>query len=201
MMDAVRRSLYAFLLGSSLMLALSATATNMLESVEDAYQARHLDRTSFDPRASLHLAPAESRFLEELFALTDEAVLLNTNVGMWFFTRGAEGLHAVPYLDRLDALRARLDQLETPERVKSVRNLVAESLRLQRGFVAQWHEALEEGRPFESQLTEEFAYHEGLHRSHRKLLQAFAELHALFPDAGEATHMSFHAHLRAMDLL
>lgn len=200
MMAVTRRALGAFVLASSLLMALPAGAADPIGSVEDGYAVRQLRRTPFDPRAALHLAPDESRFLEDFFALTDEAVLLNTNAGRWFFTRGAEGLHAVSYLERLDALRARLAGLETPERVSSVRNLVAEALALQRGFVAEWHEALEAGRPFESQLTDEYAYHEGLHRSHRMVLKAFAELHALFPDAGEASHRAFHDHLRAMDL-
>ncbi len=200
MMDVMRRTPGAVVLGLSLLMALSAGAADLIGSVEDAYAVRHLRRTPFDPRAALHLDPAESRFLEDLFALTDEAVLLNTNVRRWFLTRGAKGSHAATHLGRLDALRARLGELETPERVESVRGLVAESLQLQRGFVAEWNQALEQGRPFESQLTDEFAYHEGLHRSHRLLLKAFAELHALFPDAGEWTHMAFHDHLRAMDL-
>jgi hypothetical protein len=200
MMDVAQRMLGALVLSSSLLTALPAGAADLIGSVEDAYAVRQLRRTSFDPRAALHLAPEESRFLEDFFALTDEAVLLNTNVGRWFFTRGARGLHAADYLDRFDALRARLDELETPERVESVRALVAEALELQRGFAAEWYEALEEGRRFESQLTDEFAYHEGLHRSRRMLLQAFAELHALFPDAGERTHRAFHDHLYAVDL-
>jgi hypothetical protein len=200
MMDVTRRTLGALVLASGLLGAPSAGAADPIGSVEDAYALRHLRHTRFDPRAAPQLAPEESRFLEAFFVLTDEAVLLNTEVGRWFSSRGAEGLHAAAYLEGLDALRARLEALETPQRVESVCGLVAESLALQRAFVAEWREALEEGRAFESQLTDEFAYHEGLHRSNRLLLKAFAELHALFPDAGERTHMAFHDHLRALDL-
>ncbi len=200
MMDVMGRTPGAIVLGLSLLMALSSGAADLIGSVEDAYAVRHLRRTPFDPREALHLDPAESRFLEDLFALTDEAVLLNTNVRNWFLTRGAQGIHAADHLGSLDALRARLGELETPEWVESVRGLVAESLQLQRGFVAEWNEALEQGRPFESQLTDEFAYHEGLHRSQRVLLKAFAELRALFPDAGEAVHAAFHDHLRAVSL-
>ncbi len=200
MMDGTVRALGALILGVGLLAGMPAGAADLVASVEDAYAVRDLQRTPFDPRAALHLAPEESRFLEDLFALTDEAVLLNINVGRWFFTDGVRGLHAEDYLDRADLLRERLDQLETPERVESVRSLLAQSLLLQRSFLEEWHQALREGRPFPSQLTDEFAYHEGLHRSHRLLLKAFAELHALFPEAGETTHMAFHDHLRAVDL-
>ena len=130
MMDVTRRVLGVLVLSSSLVAALPAGAADGIDSVEDAYAVRQLRRTLFDPRTALHLAPEESRFLEDFFALTDEAVLLNTNVSRWFFTGGARGLHAADYLDRIDALRAHLDELETPERVESVRALVAELRRV-----------------------------------------------------------------------
>ncbi len=198
--EFVRRASCALVAGSCLLTAGAATAADLLGDVAEAYAVRQLRRTPFDPREARHLDTSEARFLEDLFALTDEAVLLNTDVRRWFSTDGAGGLHAADYLERMDALWVHLDELETPGRVASVRRFVAESLKLQRSFVAEWHQALEEGRPFESQLTDEFAYHEGLHRSQRVLLKAFAELRALFPDAGEAVHAAFHDHLRAVGL-
>jgi hypothetical protein len=200
MMDGTLRALGAFTLGVGLLAATPSHAADLIASVEDAYAVRDLRHTPFDPRAALRLAPEESRFLEDLFASTDEAVLLNTNAGHWFFTDGARGIHPEDYLGRADLLLERLDQLETPKRVESVRGLLIQSLLLQRSFLMQWHQARREGRPFPSQLTDEFAYHEGLHRSQRLLLKAFAELYALFPDAGETTHRAFHDHLRAVDL-
>lgn len=196
----MQRALLSVLVGAALPAAGPALAADLLGSVADAYALRRLPRTPFDPRAAGHLAPEEARFLEDLFALTDEAVLLNTDVGRWFGSGGTKGLHAAVYLERIDALRARVAGLETPARVESVRRLVSESLGLQRDFLAEWHAALAAGQPFASQLTDEFAYHEGLHRSQRLLLKAFAELHALFPDAGETAHRAFHDHLRAVDL-
>ncbi len=198
--EFVRRASCALVAGSCLLTAGAAMAADLLGDVAEAYAVRYLRRTPFDPRAAPHLETSEARFLEDLFALTDEAVLLNTDVRRWFSTDGAGGLHAADYLERMDALWVHLDELETPGRVASVRRFVAESLKLQRSFVAAWHQALEEGRPFESQLTDEFAYNEELHRSQRLLLKAFAELRALFPDAGEATHTAFLDHLRAVGL-
>lgn len=186
-------------MGLCLLTALPAVSADLIDRVEDVYTVRQLRRTPFDPRTALDLDLEESRFLENVFALTDAASLLNVNVGRWFLANGEKGLHAADYLDRMDEQRVRLDDLETPARVESVRDLIAESLRLQRGFVNDWYVALEAGKPFESQLTNEYAYHEGLHRSHRLLLKAFAELHALFPEIGETNHMAFHDHLRAVD--
>jgi hypothetical protein len=183
---------------SCVLAAGTSMAADLLGDVEAAYAFRHLRHTPFDGRSAGPLQPSEARFLEGLFTLTDEAVLLNTDAGRWFSTDRAQGLHAADYLERMDALRARLDGLEAPDRIASVKRFVAESLTLQRDFVAEWYQALEQGRDFDSQLTDEFAYHEGLHRSQRVLLKAFSELRGLFPDAGEAAHAAFHDHLRAV---
>lgn len=176
-------------------------AADLLDHVEGVYQERQLRRTLFDPRTAELVVPTELRFLEDLFSLTDEASLLNANVGRWFSSDGVRGLHAADYQERMGALRAAVERLDTPERVTSVRNLISESLTLQAAFLNEWFEAREVGKPFESQLTDEYAYHEGLHRSHRLILKAFAELRALFPNIGESAHRAFLDHLRAMDLV
>jgi hypothetical protein len=197
-MELVRRGFCSLVAASCLLTAGAAMAAESLGDVDEAYAFRGLRRTPFDRHAAGYLERSEGRFLEDLFALTDEAVLLNADVGRWLSTGGGEGLHAIDYLERMDALRVQLDELETPGRIASVRRFVAESLLLQRSFVAEWHQALAGGRDFESQLTDEFAYHEGLHRSQRLLLKAFAELRALFPDVGETVQAAFHDHLRAL---
>lgn len=199
-MIAVRRKAGAWALWIGLLVVMPATAADLIENVEGVYAARQLRHTPFDPRTAEHLTPAESRFLEALFSVTDEAGLLNANVNRWFRSDGTGGLHAADYRDRMDALRVRLGGLETPNRVLSVRDLISESLTLQLGFVNDWYAARDAGAPFESQLTDEYAYHEGLHRSHRLILKAFAELRALFPEIGESSQMAFLDHLRAMDL-
>ena len=199
-MIAVRRKAGAWALWIGLLVVMPATAADLIENVEGVYAARQLRHTRFDPRAAEHLTSAESRFLEALFSVTDEAGLLNANVNRWFRSDGTGGLHAADYRDRMDALRVRLGGLETPNRVLSVRDLISESLTLQLGFVNDWYAASDAGAPFESQLTDEYAYHEGLHRSHRLILKAFAELRALFPEIGESSQMAFLDHLRAMDL-
>lgn len=199
-MKIVRGAFCVLAAQACLLMTTVAGAADLLRDVEEAYAHRRLQRTPFDPRSAGSLEPSEARFLEAMFLLTDEGVLLNTDVSRWLFSRGASGLHPVDYLERMDSVLESLEQLETPRRVESVRVLVAESLRLQRGFVTDWHRALENGLPFESQLTDEFAYHEGLHRSQRVLLKAFAELRALFPSAGAQVHAAFRDHLRAVSL-
>ncbi|MEN8160640.1 MAG: hypothetical protein ABFS41_11275 [Myxococcota bacterium] len=196
-MDSARTTFCAWLAALCVLLAGDVHAADLLRDVDEAYARRGVERPVLDTRS---LDPAEGRFLEELFSLTDEAVLLNTEAMRWFVSGGERGLHPAVHLERIDGVRERLGALETPERVASVKALLVECLGLQRGFVADWSEALAEGRPFESQLTHEYAYHEGLHRSQRQLLKAYAELRALFPDAGAAAHAAFRTHLRAVNI-
>jgi hypothetical protein len=199
-MSIMRKSLGVWVLGIGLMLAVPAFPVDLIDSVEGVYAARQLRRTPYDSRVADHEDSDELRFLEDLFALADEVSLLNANVARWLSTDGSKGLHAADYHDRMVELRVRLDEMEMPERVRSVRDLLLESLSLQDGFVKDWYEAIEAGQPFESQLTNEYAYHEGLHRSHRILLKVYAELSALFPEIGEPSRRAFLDHLHAMDL-
>ncbi len=153
-------------------------------------------------RAALDLQAAEDevRFLEALFALTDEATALNLEVARWLLGNRQEGLYPADFLTRAEPLRVRVAALGPPPRLVPVHGYVAESLRLQHAFVEEWFDALEHGRPFASQLTDEYAYHEGLHRSHRLLLKAYAELRALFPRAGGDAERAFQHHLSSLDL-
>ena len=190
---------WAIGLAMALMNAPRAVATDQFERVDDVYSAGQLRHTPFDARIMSISVPEESKFLENVFALTDESILLNANVRLWFRTNGVQGLHAADYLARMDEVSGRLEALDAPSRVRSVRDLLAESFALQRRFVNDWYDALQAGRPFESQLTDEYAYHEGLHRSHRLLLKTFAELRALYPDERDSNHRAFHDLLLAVD--
>jgi hypothetical protein len=187
----------ALLAAALLLQGAPAAAADLLRNVEEAYARRGLERTAIDPR---DFEAAEGRFLEQLFSLTDEAMLLNMEALRWLGSDAEKGLHPSVYLERFDPLRTKLAQLETPKRLSSVQQLLSECLTLQRGFIADWAQAVSEGRRFHSQLTDEYAYHEGLHRSQRLTLKVYAELRALFPEAGDAAYAAFRTHLRALSI-
>lgn len=184
--------------------ALAILAVPILASAADwtegAYvKERTVQSENFDPRLASHLDRAESYFLEDIYAIAAEASGLNTKTMLWFRTAGAEGVHADDYLLRMRDLRDRLANLETSPRIRSIRDLLLEALALQGRFVSDWNQALIAGDPFESQLTKENAYHEGLHRSHRLLLKVYAELRALFPEIGGRNQRAFRDLLAAVD--
>ncbi len=184
----------------------SATAQPLPDA--DATRAeRGLRHTPFEVN-ELHgaagLAPdlerREGEFLSRFFARAEERVALNAEVLRWFASGGRDGLHVESFEARADALDAELDALAPPQRLAAVQALVGQALDGQRRFFRDWQAALREGRPFDSQLGSEYGFHEGLHRSHRKLLQAYAELHALYPHASDRLHRAFYDNLRNLDL-
>jgi hypothetical protein len=155
---------------------------------------------SFDARYA-RMERAEALFLEDLFAITRGMAQENRLAASWLLSGGAKGLPLEDYLEQAAALLEDLERLETPPRIRELPERVAEAFRSQGGFLADWAAALAESRPFESQLTSEFGYHEGLHRSQRVLFQAYERTLALFPDEDETTRRALQAELRALDLL
>ena len=184
---------------AAILLSLVAAPATALD-VDEAYRAIGKTRTAFDSRAGQMPRP-EARFLEHLFELTDRTLVENIQVLPWFLSEGRNGLHFEVYHERVTALLASLEDLETPERATKLATLVTQAIRGQRDFLADWHRALEQGEPFSSQISDEFGYHEGLHRSHRRLLQAYSELLGLYEKEGDWNRRSFYDHLCALDLL
>ncbi len=184
---------------AAVLLSLAASPSAAL-SIDEAYAALGKTRTGFDARAA-RMPPAEARFLERLFELTDRTLVENVQVVPWFRSGRRDGLHFEVYRARVSALLASLEGLDTPQRVVQVAGLVAQAIRGQRDFLADWHRALEQGKPFDSQLNDEFGYHEGLHRSHRQLLQAYGELLGLYGKEDARIRRAFYDHLCALDLL
>ncbi|MEN8183464.1 MAG: hypothetical protein ABFS46_13115 [Myxococcota bacterium] len=156
-------------------------------------------RAAFDPRAA-RMERSEALFLEQLFEVSDEASRDNLAAASWLRSGGREGLHFEVYRERVVRTIQLLETLEAPERVEEVLGLVVAAVRDQRDFFADWYQALEEGRAFESQLTSEYGYHEGLHDSQRRLLEVYGRLLALFPREGEGNRRAFHEQLCALDL-
>jgi hypothetical protein len=148
--------------------------------------------------ADERLSRSDAQFLVDLFERTDEMTKLNSSALQWFEDDGESGLHPVDYLERSQRVVDRLAEIEPPARARPALDYVIESISLERGFVADWQAALEAGVEFESQITHEYAYHEGLHRSQRLLLKAYSELRGVFREANAATNEGIRNRLRAM---
>jgi len=188
----------AILLLAAVTLAPDVRAADLVHTPEQAYRLLGRSHTAFEAGAG-SLTEADEAFLSALFVLADQVVVLNANVARWFASDGRDGLHFEDYHARIDELRASIRALDAPAKAIPARDLVSGALLLQRAFLHDWYRATQAGRPFESQLTSEYGYHAGLHRSHRMLLQALAELRAIHPALDERRQRAFLDHVRGMD--
>ena len=154
----------------------------------------------FDVRAT-RMPLAEALLLESLFELTDAVARENAGVLEWFASGGEHGLHAAEHERRVAELSLRIEALDAPPRLGGWVDLIVHAIAEQRGFFADWVRALDEGRPFDSQLVSEYGYHAGLQRSQRDLVQAWERALAWYGDEDEHTRRAIRAHLGALGLL
>lgn len=149
--------------------------------------------------AAADLDRGEARALDGLLESVDAAARESAAVLPWFLAGGRDGLHYLDYRPRAEEVAASIDSGEAPARIAPIAALVGEALRAQGAFFADWYDALQEGRAFESQLTSELGYHEQLHRSKRALLEAWGRLVLLLPE-GDPRRDAFLTRLCALDL-
>ena len=154
----------------------------------------------FEARAT-RMPSAEARFLESLFELSDAVARENAAVLEWFASDGEHGLHAAEHALRLAELSLRIEALDVPPRLGGWVDLIVHAIAEQRGFFADWARAMDERRPFDSQLVSEYGYHAGLHRSQRDLVQVWERALAWYGDEDEGTRRAIRAHLGALGLL
>lgn len=193
------------LLSSAILFAVVTTAAPVraaerFEHIHALFAAHGLVHVPVAIPASSDIARSEALFLELLFEEIDGVILANKNVLRWFGTDGREGSHPTDYRHRTATLAERIERLEPPVRAEPLRDYVIESIELQRQFVSEWAGALESGEPFASPLVDEYAYHEGLHRSHRLHLKIYAELLAVFPRIEDDLRDTMRLHLQGMGL-
>ena len=158
------------------------------------------ERARFDVQAA-RMERGDALFLDELFRVVEELPADSRRAARWLVSDGARGLGLYGYLDRVGAMLDRLERLHAPLRTAELKSLAAQAIRGQRQFFVDWHAAREEGRPFESQLTSEYGFHDGLHQSHRTLVRLYVRLLVLFPDEDGQHRRAFLAQVRALDLV
>ena len=158
------------------------------------------DRPRFDVQ-SARMERSEALFLDEMFAALDDLPGDTRGAARWLVSDGERGLDLDGYLDRVGLVLDRLERLRAPARVAELKSLVADAVRGQRQFFIDWHAARQAGRPFESQLTSEYGFHDGLHRSHLGFVRLYVRLLALFPDEDRHNRRALLDEVRLLDLV
>ncbi len=154
---------------------------------------------AFDVR-SARMERSEALYLERLFELLEVVAITHRVTLRRLVGDAGDGLHVEDHRERVEELLGDVQGLRTPPRLDALESLLVAAVREQGDFLADWQRARDEGRTFDSQLTSEYGYHEGLHASQRKLLDAYGRMLALFPRESDAHRRAFHHRLCALDL-
>ncbi len=148
----------------------------------EAYRATNVKQKTFD-MASTYMIEAEKRYLADLFAITDLAVI--ERVG----TQAALRAHDKA-ADNYSIILSRLDALTAPARLVTVHQQLRNAIALEREYM----DALRRGIRFDPQS-------EPVQSVHNTLLWVYAELQRLYPQEGTGVREAFYAHLCALDFI
>jgi len=172
-----------------LCLLVSLATAALADAIEDAYSAIPHTRTVFDGSAA-RMSSAERDCLKTLFSLVDAAIVERVNMLIWLQSGGEKGAVATQY----DYILDQLESLETPEKLKSIRDLVVSAIRQQKAFLEEWS-AAEDDRPVN------VGAHPLVQSASQKLHQAYAELMAIYPAEGSHNKQAFFDYLCALDFI
>jgi hypothetical protein len=157
-------------------------------SVDAAYKAIPHKQTTFNPDLAI-MDLDERRFLEQLFALTDTAMVqrVQTMIGL------QENVRIGAIENNYNNIISQLKQLDVPDKLRPVYALVEQAILEQMLYLEQWQEA---GVPdqFNSRASL-------VQQSHRKLIRAHQLLVQAFPAEAAHNKTAFFDHLCALDFI
>lgn len=157
-------------------------------SVDAAYKAIPHKQTTFNPGLA-KMDMDERQFLEQLFALTDAAMVQRVQTMI--------GLQENARIDALEKnyniILSQLNQLDVPDKLRPVYTLVEQAILAQMLYLEQWQEA---GAPDQFNSRAPL-----VQNSHRKLIQAHQLLVQAFPTETAHNKAAFFDHLCALDFI
>lgn len=148
----------------------------------EAYRATNVQQKTFD-LASANMIEAEKRYLADLFAITDLAVIerVGTQTALRTHDKAADNYSII--LSRLDALTA-------PSRLVTVHQQLRNAIALEREYL----DGMRRGLRFDPQS-------EAVQSVHNTLLWVYGELQRLYPQESKDVREAFYAHLCALDFI
>ncbi|MDI1229195.1 MAG: hypothetical protein PSY14_16065 [bacterium] len=148
----------------------------------EAYRATNVQQKTFD-LASSNMIEAEKRYLADLFAITDLAVI--ERVGTQTSLRTHDKV-----ADNYRIIMARVDALAAPARLVTVHQQLRNAIALEREYL----DGLRRGLRFDAQS-------QPVQSVHNTLLWVYGELQRLYPQEGTGVREAFYAHLCALDFI
>ncbi len=182
-------------MGVALLCAIPVYADDL--TVGGAYKALNHKQTTFDKKASL-LADDEAKYLDHLFFVTDLA--FRERMLMLRYAKAHEtGRYIESYNKEIDNLLASFEFITPPSHIlKQVQDLIIASIKEQKAFFNEWHNASEAKA---RALIQTYASHQLVQASHMKLMQAYQLLKSAFGNEAAHNQQSFYDHLCVLDFI
>ncbi len=148
----------------------------------EAYRLTNVKQKSFD-LASADMIEAEKRYLSDMFAITDLAVI--ERVGTQEALRQRDKA-----ADNYSIILSKFDALPPPDKLRTVHQQLRNAIALERDYI----DGLRRGLRFDAQS-------DTVQTVHRTLLWVYAELQRLYPKEDARIQEAFYAHLCALDFI
>ena len=159
-----------------------------IATVEDAFQHIHVNRVVFKSNLSVMITQ-EKDFLEKLFQLVDFAVLERVKI----MTKLQAYKNVDENIYSFNTTEALIQQLEVPDRLKAIHQLVMQGIKEQQQFINTWRQEVKAGRQVD------IASHPLVQSSSQKLRTAYQDLLDLYPEENKHNRSAFYSYLCALD--
>lgn len=164
-------------------------------TVDEAYRAIPHKRTEFSPKHA-KMSYVHSAYLQNYFALVNEAVVQRVDTLTWFQSSGKTGQSYEAYHRNIQKVLNALQQLNVPDELKLVSQRTVEAIQTQDRYFA----GTIAGNPKLVGFTLN-AGDQNIQRSHQLLIEAWKELGMRFPDQHQIIRDAFFDHLCALDFI
>lgn len=164
--------------------------------VQQAYEQGHYKRTPFDAAQSRIKSQADVRFLQRMFAVSDNVLVARVMILSGIYT--GQGANAVTYSVDMKSLIDYFSSQKAPEHLQKVQGLMLDLMEEQKNFMAHWASSTRSEKRLIEKTYERQA---AVQNSNRKVQQIYLELMKLYPNESDYNKCAFFDHLYALDLL
>lgn len=169
--------------------------------VRAAYASIPHKQATFDPTKT-KLDEQSATALNELFRLTDYAVVARVETLQWFQSGGNRGRSFGSYSELVGKILKNINTLELPRKLDKARDLIFESIVEQKDYFEAWDRAKTAGDSFDFAAGKEgWDKHSAVASSHKKLLTAYREIKTTYEDESKRNTEAFFDHLCALDFV
>jgi hypothetical protein len=155
--------------------------------IDKAYRSIPHRQTTFDP-ATASMNNQQKNYLYKLFSIVDLAVSERVQTLLWYQTKGRRGANNNSY----DQILTELERLDVPKNMRQTHTLINHALTEQKQYFKQ----------IDASKTYSFnAKDPKIQASHKRLINAYNLLMALYPQENRHNRTAFFDHLCALDFI